>query len=301
MFISITAGGCKHAVAFLMWLHRRSEEPSPTEVTCYWTKSKLSKIGTSIKFLTLKDFGATSELSSDEDGAHFLKEVVDKGLETNSQSQLLKHFKKDGITENLGLYQLMLQFIATGQDSYPEFLQFCSSIMDTQLCSQAAEITQEQSKCGLWFELRYSRITASKIHEAAHCKTTDGTLVDQILGVNKFKGTGAMKRGRELESSVIKCLEKHLKVKYRHIGLQLSKHHPIFGASPDAICDEYVVEVKCPQSRKTVANYLNKNNEITAKYKAQVQLQMFLLNKKKVYFALQTQNFKLIQNSFIYG
>ncbi|CAG5056720.1 unnamed protein product [Parnassius apollo] len=24
-------GGCKHSVAFLMWLHRRSEEPSPTE------------------------------------------------------------------------------------------------------------------------------------------------------------------------------------------------------------------------------------------------------------------------------
>lgn len=28
-------GGCKHAVAFLMWLHRRSEEPSPTETVCY--------------------------------------------------------------------------------------------------------------------------------------------------------------------------------------------------------------------------------------------------------------------------
>ncbi|KAL4704504.1 hypothetical protein ACJJTC_007623 [Scirpophaga incertulas] len=24
-------GGCKHSVAFLTWLHRRSEEPSPTE------------------------------------------------------------------------------------------------------------------------------------------------------------------------------------------------------------------------------------------------------------------------------
>ncbi|KAK4885500.1 hypothetical protein RN001_001771 [Aquatica leii] len=25
-------GLCKHAIAFMMWLHRRSEEPSPTEV-----------------------------------------------------------------------------------------------------------------------------------------------------------------------------------------------------------------------------------------------------------------------------
>ncbi|GBP81669.1 hypothetical protein EVAR_63156_1 [Eumeta japonica] len=35
-------GGCKHAIAFLMWIHRRSEEPSCTSVECYWMKSKLS-------------------------------------------------------------------------------------------------------------------------------------------------------------------------------------------------------------------------------------------------------------------
>ncbi|XP_011696468.1 PREDICTED: uncharacterized protein LOC105455110 [Wasmannia auropunctata] len=27
-------GGCKHAIAFLMWIHRRSEEPEPTESFC---------------------------------------------------------------------------------------------------------------------------------------------------------------------------------------------------------------------------------------------------------------------------
>ncbi|GBP30230.1 hypothetical protein EVAR_94539_1 [Eumeta japonica] len=42
-------GGCKNAVAFLMWLHRRSEEPSCTYVECYWRKSKLSKVGTNLK------------------------------------------------------------------------------------------------------------------------------------------------------------------------------------------------------------------------------------------------------------
>ena len=35
-------GGCKHAIAFLMWLHRRSEEPATTAVKCYWKKSTLS-------------------------------------------------------------------------------------------------------------------------------------------------------------------------------------------------------------------------------------------------------------------
>lgn len=41
-----SAGGCKHAVAFLMWAHRRSEEPPSTSVECYWKKPTLSKVGT---------------------------------------------------------------------------------------------------------------------------------------------------------------------------------------------------------------------------------------------------------------
>ncbi|GBP39351.1 Septin-1 [Eumeta japonica] len=50
-----SAGGCKHAVAFLMWLHRRSEEPSCTQVQCYWKKSELSKIMAPRKKLTREE------------------------------------------------------------------------------------------------------------------------------------------------------------------------------------------------------------------------------------------------------
>ncbi|KAF5282428.1 hypothetical protein FQA39_LY17543 [Lamprigera yunnana] len=48
-------GGCKHAIALLMWIHRRSGEPSCTEVQCYWLKFKLSRVGTTLKFITAKD------------------------------------------------------------------------------------------------------------------------------------------------------------------------------------------------------------------------------------------------------
>lgn len=48
-------GGCKHAIAFLMWVHRRSEEPSCTSVECYWKKSKLSRVGSSLKYITAKE------------------------------------------------------------------------------------------------------------------------------------------------------------------------------------------------------------------------------------------------------
>ncbi|VVC86940.1 unnamed protein product [Leptidea sinapis] len=47
----LVIGGCKHALALLMWTHRRSEDPTPTEVACYWKKSRLSGIGTVIKYI----------------------------------------------------------------------------------------------------------------------------------------------------------------------------------------------------------------------------------------------------------
>nr|CAH7755151.1 unnamed protein product [Callosobruchus chinensis] len=31
-----------------MWVHRRSEEPSCTAVQCYWQKSRLSRVGTTL-------------------------------------------------------------------------------------------------------------------------------------------------------------------------------------------------------------------------------------------------------------
>ncbi|GBP72853.1 hypothetical protein EVAR_48837_1 [Eumeta japonica] len=59
-------GGCKHIVSFLMWTHRRSEEPPRTTVACYWKKSKLSRVGTSLKYTTVKDLSnGTPSLPSD--------------------------------------------------------------------------------------------------------------------------------------------------------------------------------------------------------------------------------------------
>ncbi|KAL1487911.1 hypothetical protein ABEB36_015296 [Hypothenemus hampei] len=186
-----------------MWLHRRSEEPSPTEVACYWVKSKLSKVGTSIKYLTLKDFGAKEDLSSDEDSSRFIEEVIHIGVKSQAESQLLKYFKSDIIEEKLGLHHLIINFIS-------------SDCNNDYLCSEASLKTVEQNNSSLWFQLRYARITASKIYDAAHCKK-------------------AMRKN--LEDKVIKCLEKNLK-KYSRIGLMLNPRYPIFGASPDAICEE---------------------------------------------------------------
>ncbi|KAL4717801.1 hypothetical protein ACJJTC_000950 [Scirpophaga incertulas] len=63
-----SSGGCKHAaVAFLIWLHRRSEEPSTTAIKCYWRKSKLSGIGTTFNMIKAKDFSSTTHNEVEQD------------------------------------------------------------------------------------------------------------------------------------------------------------------------------------------------------------------------------------------
>ena len=51
-------GGCKHQLALLGWIRRRSKDKTTTEKECYWKKSKLSKIGTTKKFVLARDLGA---------------------------------------------------------------------------------------------------------------------------------------------------------------------------------------------------------------------------------------------------
>ncbi|GBP66541.1 hypothetical protein EVAR_51066_1 [Eumeta japonica] len=75
-------GGCKHAIAFLMWIHRRSEEPSCTSVECYWMKSKLSRAGSTLKYLTAR------EMSNAKPSLPSNTEVFEKFLEEGKKRRL---------------------------------------------------------------------------------------------------------------------------------------------------------------------------------------------------------------------
>ncbi|KAJ8909333.1 hypothetical protein NQ315_017193 [Exocentrus adspersus] len=79
---------------------------------------------------------------------------------------------------------------------------------------------------------------------------------------------------------------------------------PIFGASPDglsadALSADAVIEVKCPTKEKTIANYITKN-KIQAKFRAQVQTQMFFAGKQKALFCIAAPNFEESKQVTIY-
>ncbi|KAK5639483.1 hypothetical protein RI129_011221 [Pyrocoelia pectoralis] len=273
-----SAGGCKHAVAFLMWLHRRSEEPEPTATVCYWKKSVLSQVGSSVKFATTKDMKSPSTEYTFGDTENFYRRVIEQLAESQCVTQISAHTGLR-IYDRVSMHQLILSFVKTDQFHVDDFLEFASTTMTVDECQNVANNTQSQSECRLWSEMRYCRITASKIHEISHCNTEKGVLVEQLIGTSKVKHTEAMDRGH----SVKNC------------GLILDPSFPVLGASPDAIGADFVVEVKCPTSIKTELNYI-KDGKINNRYLAQIQLQMFMCKLEKGYFCMAKHDFETTKN-----
>ena len=55
---------------------------------------------------------------------------------------------------------------------------------------------------------------------------------------------------------------------------------------------EFTYEVKCPKGNKNIAHYLDDNNDIRPKFKAQMLLQMFFCNRSKGYFCVAEPDFE---------
>ncbi|CAG9761284.1 unnamed protein product [Ceutorhynchus assimilis] len=195
-----SAGGCKHGVAFLLWLHRRSEEPSVTSVECYWKKSKLAKgveVNQSIANLTKKKPPILlNTIDSD-----FLKQVV-QGC-SQSEGTLFNFFKKVKL-EFSSLYQIMQSFEESSfEKNADSFIAYAKTVMTEEACRTAEKNSREQVDSTEWFELRYGKITASVLYEASRCSTLSGALHGKILGGTPALNTFAVTRGKNLESQVI--------------------------------------------------------------------------------------------------
>ncbi|GBP98266.1 hypothetical protein EVAR_98948_1 [Eumeta japonica] len=160
-------GGCKHAMAFLMWVHRRSEDPSCTSIECYWMKSKLSRVGSTLKYITAKELskGSPSLPSTTE----VFEKFVEEGKRRLTKCELMK-YQKDYVLDrllSLSMDNLVLK--------YKE--KCCDKFLDSVIFSDAdinnvEEETREQHKSKLWYELRYGRVTASRAYEFSRCKTS---------------------------------------------------------------------------------------------------------------------------------
>lgn len=291
-------GGCKHAVAFLMWVHRRSEEPSCTSVECYWRKSTLSTVGGGVKFIKAKDV-AVNPIKTPQvpTSSSVLKEFLEESKKRGTRNCELLRYQPSHVPSNIECAAMHHLALAHKGKSCDQFLE---DIRITEDVIRAIEVqTRDQYKCNLWYELRYARITASTAYEVSRCKTVDGALMGRIMG-GKIPDTSAMQRGRLLEEKVKKEVERKLGLRFRRSGLILSKEHPMLAGSPDGTSTDAIMEIKCPTSEKTYEHYI-KDGFPTYRYYAQMQVQMFLSGQKLCYYCVANTDFEKSHNIEILG
>lgn len=117
-------GNCKHQTALIFWLLRRSEEPSPTEVACYWKKSVLSTIK-NLKAKTVDELsGRNTDIERAEDS--LLKMFIDRGKDTNKTAFVIR-YSEHRKEKTLYIDHLMLAFMDSRRKfTHTNFINFCS-------------------------------------------------------------------------------------------------------------------------------------------------------------------------------
>lgn len=286
-------GGCKHAVAFLFWVHRQCSLPSTTETQCYWKKSSLSSVGTAKRILYAQQIGKKNPQILPPKDPETLKEFMDICKEQKIYNlQISGSFYTNVLKEHLSLHILKLKFLTQSSNNHtPEqFLNFVENQMTNELCKKAEVASVEQNSNAEWYELRYGRITASKIHDVSRCQTLDGSLVESILGA-KFKLTEPIKRGMALEKEVLKLVSRQHKVVISPSGFIMNPIYPFAGASPDGINKDFVLEIKCPSKDSTMAKYIC-NGKPADRYYAQIQMQMLFAKKERGLFCVAHPDFE---------
>jgi hypothetical protein len=126
--------GCKHALAVLGWLHRESEKKSVTEVKAYWKKSKLSRVGNTIKFVEAKSlcsrqkkksrFSSTQERKKTpansfyREAVEWTNTVTPQSQISRSQSSLYYHVSEElSWCDKVDIHVLSLRFRSRHQST----------------------------------------------------------------------------------------------------------------------------------------------------------------------------------------
>ena len=79
---------------------------------------------------------------------------------------------------------------------------------------------------------------------------------------------------------------------FEKTGIHLLPCWPLFGASPDGMNKDFVVEIKCPISHETMKNYIAENGSLGSKYMAQIQLQMLMTGRNQGLFCVAHPDFE---------
>ncbi|XP_046601957.1 uncharacterized protein LOC124295573 [Neodiprion lecontei] len=163
-----SASGCKHAIAVLMWVHRRSEETEPTATVCFWKKARFAQVASNVRSLKAKDMRQSKVQTELPDNTTFFKTLLDKMKKRQFDSQIFRYYIKTD-SNNMDV---------------ESFLRFASDTMTEDRCNLARNETQNQSESKLWNELRMLKIRDTEAMERGRRLEKDVKLTEELLKTN---------------------------------------------------------------------------------------------------------------------
>ena len=163
--------------------------------------------------------------------------------------------------------------------------------------------TRGQAHSREWAEQRKLRLTASSAGRICRVKTADQSNLAQHLYEQPPLKTAAVMWGKKNEAKALAAYSSKTGMAVEKAGLFISKCEPYLAASPDGVCLDRIVEVKCPFKKGVresgsvlTSGYpplcTDENGEASLRtnhpYYYQVQLQMFCAQQAMCDFVVYT-------------
>lgn len=152
--------------------------------------------------------------------------------------------------------------------------------------SEKAVVLQCEQGANVWFDARLGIPTASNISKIVTSTGKEsksqtrwsyvcGLVAERLIGaVENNYSTPAMERGTNLEPRAREWYQFQTGRKVEQVGFVYADDSKQWGCSPDGLCEDRVIEIKCPMHR-TMIDYLI-GETVPTEYIVQVQFQMWV-------------------------
>ncbi|CAD7077983.1 unnamed protein product [Hermetia illucens] len=294
------SGSCPHGIAFLFWMHRKSVDCKTPKENDVWSPEAEVDIGVAqikdLYYPETAEYIDESDIVTEEKGEEFLNELLDQ-MEKNLMvdSDFYRHCKTViEEFEPIYIHHTMLDVARYKVTNYKSFLFHMEGISKSGLFERLQRETVDSYKSRMWMEAQYCRIRCSLVYQIITRK--DQSEDEEILNMIFGQGRDARIEDRQiLKANKRQMLKQTVKLHnkpYEECGLLLSSLYPYLCASPDAISDDFIIEIKSPKTDEEFEAYLEGSGTISPKYMAQIQMQMYIANVQKALYCVLSPSFE---------
>lgn len=292
---SACPSACRHIVAFLIWIHTRSLMPKEKQSSCWGSvlPEKDAKLKVQDLFNMKNNKQIVAQIECDTvDTTGFLNECLNL-LESTTDNAIYQHHLPQLAAFPSISIELILKESDTSITNHKQLLMHLEQNSSSLVCQQIDEQTVNRYKSADWMRLQFGRIRCSLCHQVSLWTkiTAPLTIREHLLGMYRVENDPDRLRQKQRKRAVLPLLEAIIDEPLVPCGILIHPNYPQFCATPDAISEHFVVELKWPSTTTASGSQYLQDDQIPAKYYAQIQLQMALSSRSHAVYCVLAPDF----------